>query len=119
MFDPSPLQILAGEMIELKIGLLFGFSTMAAAALGNLVRPGQLFGIVFKNLVLFVCCSFASRHPLDYEESAGLGQMTHALMRKHYSYRPGHRWGLPLSCQVHGGDPRHACSTSSRLILRF
>jgi hypothetical protein len=29
-------QIVAGEMIELKMGLMFGISTMGAAALGNL-----------------------------------------------------------------------------------
>ena len=43
--------------------------------------------------------------------------VTHALMRKHYPYQSWASREAFLSCEVHGGDPYHACFMSSRRTL--
>jgi len=59
----------------------------------------------------------SQRHPLDYEGSAGLRW---GDPRPNAQAQPLTSWASrrpPLSCQVHGRDPHHDCSMSSRWTL--
>ena len=45
--------------------------------------------------------------------------VTHALLRKHYPYQSWASRGPIVSCEVHGGDPQHACLMSSRCCYDY
>ena len=49
-----------------------------------------IFKILSDFFLFFFIHRLSQRHPLDYEGSAGSGEVTHALMRKHNPYRPGY-----------------------------
>ncbi|XP_065670253.1 transmembrane protein 65 isoform X4 [Hydra vulgaris] len=68
-FIDNSIMILAGEYIDLKLGVIFGMSTMTAAAIGNMVS--DVSGIIWLHRG---CCSTIRNSGTNFDRSSELNE---------------------------------------------
>jgi len=90
-FFDNLIMIVAGEYIDLKLGMVFGISTMAAAALGNLIS--DCFGVQLSVYIESWCLKLGLKSPyLSLKQSE--------LKKTRFIVALGKLFGITIGCII-------------------